>query len=65
MPQSLMSMAKSRGLLEVVIDELGRVVGMTMRSSIHPAYDALILAAARDWKDQPARTTASRSVSAA
>jgi hypothetical protein len=54
-PQTMMAMAKPRGLLEVVIDEQGRVVSMTMRTSIHPAYDALVLAAARDWKYQPAR----------
>ena len=54
-PQSLMSMVKPRGLVEVVIDEQGRVVGMTMRTSLHPSYDALILTAARDWKYQPAR----------
>jgi TonB family protein len=54
-PQSLMSTVKPRGLVEVVIDEQGRVVGMTMRTSLHPSFDALILAAARDWKYQPAR----------
>jgi TonB family protein len=50
-----MSMVKPRGLVEVVIDEKGRVVGMSMRQSLHPAYDALILNAAREWKYQPAR----------
>ena len=54
-PQNLMSMVKPRGLVEVVIDEQGRVVGMSMRQSLHPGYDALILGAARDWKYQPAR----------
>jgi hypothetical protein len=54
-PQNLMAAAKPRGLVEVVIDEQGRVVAMTMRMSIHPAYDTLVLAAARDWKYQPAR----------
>ena len=54
-PQNLMSMVKPRGLVEVVIDEKGRVVGMSMRQSLHPAYDALILNAAREWKYQPAR----------
>jgi hypothetical protein len=54
-PQSVMSMVKPRGLVEVVIDEQGRVVAMAMRSSLHPSYDALILTAARDWKYQPAR----------
>ena len=51
----MMAMVKPRGLVEVVIDEQGRVVAMTMRQSLHPAYDALILSAARDWKYQPAR----------
>ena len=54
-PQKLMAMVKPRGLVEVVIDEQGRVVNMAMRQSLHPGYDALILSAARDWKYQPAR----------
>jgi TonB family protein len=54
-PQPLIALAKPRGLLEVVIDTQGRVVNMTMRQSIHPSYDAQVLAAARDWKYQPAR----------
>lgn len=53
-PNHIINMARMRGLLEVVIDEQGRVVGMAVRSSIHPAYDAQLLAAARDWKYQPA-----------
>jgi hypothetical protein len=54
-PVNLMTIAKPRGLVEVVIDEQGRVVGITMRGSIHPSYDAMILGAARDWKYQPAQ----------
>jgi TonB family protein len=54
-PQGLMAMVRPRGLVEVVIDEQGRVVGMSMRQSLHPVYDAQILSAARDWKYQPAR----------
>ena len=54
-PQNMMAMVKPRGLVEVVIDEQGRVVAMAMRQSLHPGYDALILNAARDWKYQPAR----------
>jgi len=53
-PPSLMALARPRGLLEVVIDELGRVIGMSMRGSIHPTYDAQVLMAARDWKYKPA-----------
>jgi hypothetical protein len=53
-PANVVAVAKPRGLLEVVIDEQGRVVAMAMRGSIHPAYDAQILASARDWKYKPA-----------
>ena len=53
-PPNLMALARPRGLLEVVIDELGRVIGMSMRGSIHPSYDAQVLMAARDWKYKPA-----------
>ena len=53
-PAHVMSMANARGVLEVVIDEQGRAVGMTIRGSIHPAYDKLLLAAARDFKYRPA-----------
>jgi TonB family protein len=53
-PQTLMGMAKPRGLLEVVIDEQGRVINMAVRASIHPSYDNILLAAARDWKYKPA-----------
>ena len=53
-PQSMMAMARPRGVVDVVIDEQGRVVSMSMRGSIHPLYDAQVLAAARDWKYKPA-----------
>ena len=53
-PQATIAMARSRGLVDIVIDELGRVVGLTIRTSIHPTYDAQILAAAKDWKYKPA-----------
>ena len=53
-PPNLMALARPRGLIEVVIDELGRVVGMTMRGSIHPSYDSQVLTAARDWRYKPA-----------
>jgi len=53
-PQFMIATARPRGLVEVVVDELGRVVSMTMRLSIHPSYDAMVLAAAKDWKYRPA-----------
>jgi TonB family protein len=53
-PQGIAKQARPRGVLELVIDEMGRVIGMTMRESVHPMYDTLVLAAARDWRYQPA-----------
>jgi hypothetical protein len=53
-PPNLIALSRQRGLVEVVIDELGRVIGMSMRGSIHPSYDAQVLMAARDWKYKPA-----------
>jgi hypothetical protein len=53
-PQTMIATARPRGLLDIVIDELGRVVSMTMRGSIHPSYDAQVLGLARDWKYKPA-----------
>lgn len=46
--------AKDRGIIEVVIDEIGRVAFTAIRSSVHPMYDAELLSAAREWKYQPA-----------
>lgn len=50
----LMRLAQDRGIIELVIDEQGRVTSMAIRQSMHPQYDAMVLAAARDWKYQPA-----------
>lgn len=46
--------AKDKGVIEIVIDELGRVAYAAIRTSVHPLYDAELLSAARDWKYQPA-----------
>jgi hypothetical protein len=46
--------AKERGAIEIVIDELGRVVFAAVRASVHPMFDAELLAAARDWRYQAA-----------
>ncbi|MBW8895637.1 MAG: energy transducer TonB [Acidobacteria bacterium] len=53
-PTTLSAQARERGLLEVTIDEQGRVTNMTVRLSIHPMYDPQLLAAARDWRYKPA-----------
>jgi TonB family protein len=53
-PSSIASHTRDRGLLEIVIDEQGRVVNITLRSSVHPVYDPLLMGAARQWRYQPA-----------
>lgn len=53
-PTLIAAQARDRGLLEVLIDELGRVTGLTIRLSIHPMYDSQLIAAAKDWRYKPA-----------
>ena len=45
---------KARGMLDLVIDESGRVVDATVRQSMNSAIDALVVRAARNWKYRPA-----------
>lgn len=54
LPPSIGPAARDHGVVEVVIDEQGRVSSIAMRVPIHPMYDSMILSAARDWKYQPA-----------
>jgi protein TonB len=42
------------GIIEVLIDETGAVVSVSMRVSVSPRYDRLAVEAARDWKYRPA-----------
>ena len=53
-PTSVTSQARERGLLELIIDEQGRVTSALVRMSVHPIYDTQLVAAARDWKYLPA-----------
>jgi len=46
---------KYSGAIAVEVDARGRVVAAASRKTIHPAYDPVVLAAARDWVFQPAR----------
>jgi TonB family protein len=52
--QTVKAQARDRGIIEVVIDEQGRVSFAAVRSSVHPMYDASLLSAAREWRYQPA-----------
>jgi TonB family protein len=53
-PAMITNQAHDRGVIEVVIDEQGRVTSIAIRESVHPIYDNLLVAAARDWRYQPA-----------
>ncbi len=53
-PSSITTQARDRGLLEILIDEQGRVIGITVRKGVHPLYDSLLMAAAREWRYRPA-----------
>jgi TonB family protein len=53
-PSTLTRSANSRGIVEVIVDEEGRVESATIRLSIHRVYDTMILDAAKDWRYRPA-----------
>jgi hypothetical protein len=53
-PSLITNQTRDKGIMEVVIDEQGRVIAIDMRAPLHPQYDALLLAAARDWRYRPA-----------
>ena len=43
------------GELEIVVDTAGNVRATRVTTSIHPAYDQIVLEAAKKWKYRPAR----------
>lgn len=49
-PISVINMVREKGIIEVIIDELGRVESAAIRASVHPTYDSMLLAAAADWR---------------
>jgi hypothetical protein len=53
-PQQIALQTRERGILDVTIDEQGRVIAATIRLGLHPIYDSQILVAAREWRYQPA-----------
>jgi TonB family protein len=46
--------SSDKGVVEVIIDELGRVSAVTIRQRVQPRFDAELMSAARDWRYQPA-----------
>jgi len=53
-PNTIDRLTAFRGLIEVAIDENGRVTSATVQQSVHPLYDQKLLAMARTWKYKPA-----------
>jgi len=52
--QMITKALKSNGIVDIVIDETGRVVDVTIRQSLNSTFDTLIVRTARNWKYQPA-----------
>jgi soluble cytochrome b562 len=54
-PANLIRMTQLRaGILELMIDENGKVEEARFLSPIHPVYDGMVTSAAKGWKYQPA-----------
>jgi hypothetical protein len=53
-PPQIVNQTRDRGILDVTIDEQGRVIAAAIRLGLHPIYDSQILLAVRDWRYQPA-----------
>jgi TonB family protein len=53
-PSTVTGQVRDRGRVELVIDEQGRVTSINVRQPMHPFYDQLIIAAAREWRYKPA-----------
>jgi len=46
--------AHDRGVVEVVIDQQGRVTSIAVRQPVQPMYDAELIAKGREWRYEPA-----------
>ena len=52
--QMITRAVKSRGMIDILIDETGRVIDATVRQSMNSAFDGMVVRAARNWKYRPA-----------
>jgi TonB family protein len=43
-----------RGVLLILVDEMGNVISAVLSKSVHPTYDKALVAMARTWKFRPA-----------
>jgi TonB family protein len=58
MPQAIVGVIRASnntGIMDIVIDENGRVVEATIRQSVNRFFDAVVVRAARQWRYEPAR----------
>ena len=53
-PSQITNQVRDRGLLELVVDERGRVVKLELKVKLHPLFDPHLLVAAKDWRYRPA-----------
>jgi TonB family protein len=53
-PPPALARFEYRGVLEIVVDEKGRVESATVRRPVHPAYDPALLNSVKNWRFQPA-----------
>lgn len=53
-PASITSQTRERGLMEIAIDERGRVTEIAFRVRLHPLYDSQLISAAKNWRYRPA-----------
>jgi tetratricopeptide (TPR) repeat protein len=54
-PDARAALRKYSGTIAVEVDARGHVVAAASKRIIHPAYDPMVLAAAREWVFRPAR----------
>jgi TonB family protein len=50
-----MRASKRTGVLEVTIDERGRVETALIRESVNPVFDGMVVSATKSWEYRPAR----------
>jgi TonB family protein len=53
-PPPALARFEYRGVLEIVVDEKGRVESAVMRRPVHAAYDPALLNSVKNWRFQPA-----------
>lgn len=53
-PSTITTQTRERGILELVIDEQGRVTAIDVKVRMHPMFDNQLIQAAKDWRYKPA-----------